>query len=470
MGKDIVFHIPFQGKYFGRVKIQEMREIELSADALIGALLGSAEGTTHILDSCGVGRRGANRTIGGVRPVRTVEISGGSPRSGLAELEDLTADGRSAVIFTISYDFGAKLAGVQAGSQPSEPDIYAALFDELFLHDHETGRSMIIGGPSGAIPSEIAACDLPPIHRSAAGNPAEFESNFTEAAYLEAVEEIRSLIRDGETYQTNLTQQLTAQLPDGLTPATIFLRLRSRHPAPFAAFIERPGSTVVSASPELFFRVESDAGGRRIVVEPIKGTRRRGHGPADDARLRDELATSAKDRAENIMIVDLMRNDLGRVCEYGSVRVEELCRIDAHPTLFHLVSCVSGNLRPEAGIAEVLAALFPCGSVTGAPKIRTMEVITGIEPAPRGLSMGTIGCWIPESFGIGEILEASVAIRTMVIQNGTARFNVGGGIVIDSDPKAEFDESMLKAKALLSALGSNVVAPTHIPASIPVRS
>jgi anthranilate/para-aminobenzoate synthase component I len=213
---------------------------------------------------------------------------------------------------------------------------------------------------------------------------------------------------------------------------------------------------VISASPERFFRTTRDG---RIEASPIKGTRARGVNEDEDLRLRAELLSSAKDRAENTMIVDLVRNDLGRVCEFGSVVVEKLCELEEHPTLFHLVSTVGGRLRQEIGFSEILRAVFPCGSITGAPKIRTMQIIDEIENANRGLSMGAIGIYLPESWDLGDaaldtVFDLSVAIRTMVVRDGAAVFNVGGGVVIDSDPEKEFDESALKSRSLLNAIGA----------------
>jgi anthranilate/para-aminobenzoate synthase component I len=203
---------------------------------------------------------------------------------------------------------------------------------------------------------------------------------------------------------------------------------------------------VVSISPERFLRVEPQT--KLVEAWPIKGTRRRGVDEQEDALLRRELLSSEKDRAENVMIVDLLRNDLGRVCHYGSVEVAELCRLEEHPTLFHLVSKVRGALRDEVTAGELLRACFPCGSITGAPKIRAMEIIDEVETAPRGLSMGAIGY-----FGFDGSLDLSVAIRTMTVRERVARFNVGGGIVADSDPALEYEESLIKARALLRALG-----------------
>jgi para-aminobenzoate synthetase component 1 len=245
---------------------------------------------------------------------------------------------------------------------------------------------------------------------------------------------------------------LSATLPDNLTPEIIFDRLRHGHPAPFASFIKRPESTVISASPERFFRVDD----QRITTAPIKGTRPRGKNADEDAALRNELLTSEKDRAENTMIVDLLRNDIGRICEFGSVTVEKLCDLEEHPTLFHLVSTISGQLCAGTKFSDILKAVFPCGSITGAPKISTMRIIDEIEPSPRGLSMGAIGYYVPNDvFGMPETLDLSVAIRTMVIRDSVATFNVGGGIVIDSDPEMEYNETLTKAEALLNAIGGS---------------
>jgi anthranilate/para-aminobenzoate synthase component I len=185
---------------------------------------------------------------------------------------------------------------------------------------------------------------------------------------------------------------------------------------------------------------------------PIKGTRARGATAVEDSRLREELRRSAKDAAENVMIVDLLRNDLGRVCDYGTVEVAAMCEVQEHPTLFHLVSKVRGRLRAGVSAGELLRATFPCGSITGAPKLRAMEIVDDCERAPRGLSMGAVGY-----FSFDGRADLNVAIRTMTIgRDRTARFNVGGGIVAESDPVAEYEESLVKARALLNALGARL--------------
>lgn len=431
-----------------------MREIDLTADALVRALVRiSKTEPVCILDSCGVRHLGSHVLIAGVRPTETTELTSDDVEDALRILDEKLS-GTSAAIFTLSYDFGAKIQRIEQAGKETEPDVSLALFETLIVHDYDSGRTFLAG-------DETRLDDFWPFDADTDDSePPQFtidfgtyRSSLSQPAYLSAVEKIRELIRRGDTYQTNLTQQLTAKTK--ITPDKIFLRLRDRHPAPFAAFVRRKTSTVVSASPERFFCVKRDG---TIEASPIKGTRRRGGTPAEDLRLRAELLASEKDRAENTMIVDLVRNDLGRVCEYGSVEVEKLCDVEEHPTLFHLVSTVRGKLRPQTKFSEILRATFPCGSITGAPKIRTMQIIEEIEPTKRGLSMGAIGTYIPAGWDLSGIkfdavYDLSVAIRTMVIRHGVATFNVGGGIVIDSVPSDEYEESLLKATALVASLG-----------------
>jgi len=446
-----------------------MHEVDLSADHLVSALLElSKSETVCLLDSCGVGHLGSHLLIAGIEPREVHEIRTDNPTEALAFLDEKLS-GDLAAIFTFSYDFGPKLEGIRSRLKASkEPDIFLALFDVLIVHDYDTRKTYLTGDESkfGLIGEKLRTVTVPGV--PSVTKPSTFSSNFTKDGYISTVEEIEERIRRGDTYQTNLTQQLTVTLPKEMTPQNIFWNLRRDHPAPFAAFISRKDSSVVSASPERFFRVE----GKRITTSPIKGTRPRGESKAEDDALRNELLSSEKDIAENTMIVDLLRNDLGRVCEFGSVKVEKLCDLEEHPSLFHLVSTISGDLRANTKFSNILKAVFPSGSITGAPKISTMRIIDELETVPRGLSMGAIGIYVPspiskvqspkpaannfETLDLGSwTLDLSVAIRTMTIRDNKAVFNVGGGIVIDSDPEKEYEESLLKAKALLNALGTS---------------
>ncbi|MEP7147788.1 MAG: aminodeoxychorismate synthase component I [Acidobacteriota bacterium] len=443
-----------------------MFENKLSADDLVAKLLCiSKTEPVYILDSCGVGHLGSHLLIAALRPVEIVDASHANPEETLRILDDKLSQNMAA-IFTLSYDFGAKLQPVSVGTKEAsrtEADAFIALFNFLIIHDYDSGSTRVVGNDRESCDAvELIGTQSPDVEsfEMAAGQTAPVTSNFTRPEYIAAVERIREHIRNGDTYQTNLTQQLRCQLSPDTTPEALYWRLRRDHPAPFSAFLKRPHSTVVSASPERFFRV---ARNRDIEASPIKGTSRRGKSVEEDMRLRSELLSSAKDRAENTMIVDLVRNDIGRVCEFGSVVVEKLCDIEEHPTLFHLVSTVRGKLRDGITFSKILRAVFPCGSITGTPKIRTMQLIDEIENSSRGLSMGAIGFYFPERWDLGDstlnaVFDLSVAIRTMVVRDGEAVFNVGGGVVIDSDPEKEFDESMLKAQSLLNAIGAPSVA------------
>jgi para-aminobenzoate synthetase component 1 len=434
---------------FGHANIYAVRKIEFTADMLVSSLLGLASTQqVCILDSCGVGHLGSHLMIAGIRALEMHEFSGLSVEETLAILNEKISS-PSAAFFSVSYDFGMELQKIRSRhSDIREPDVFLVLFDTLAIHDYDTGESYLTGNESHFDETEsmLKNSKFRPDETASA---ISVSSNFSQAEYISAIETIKEHIRNGDTYQTNLTRQVTAELSSKLTPETIFWRVRKKHPAPFSSFLRRYDSTVISASPERFFQVR----GKRVSASPIKGTRPRGSTAEEDSVLRNELMQSEKDRAENTMIVDLLRNDLGRVCEYGSVMVEKLCEIEKHPSLFHLVSTISGKLTNKVGFDEILRALFPCGSITGAPKIRTMQIIDTIEPISRGLSMGAIGYRVPASFGIGESIDLSVAIRTMVVRANKAIFNVGGGIVIDSGPANEYNETTVKSRALLEGLG-----------------
>jgi len=457
-------------------------ELPLGADELSDALLGLApERHLHLLDSGGARGEEARLLLAGFDPFELVEAYGDElrvyargrarpavQRGSLLSLLDarlaLMRGAGGACVATLSYELARQFARLRTkGPAPArrEPDAVLAFFDALVVHDYAEGRSFIVAAEQAG---SRAAGMRDALLRSARGRgpeaPPRFDdggdalalppgvsSNFTRAEYERAVERVRRHIYAGDIYQANLTQQLTCRA--GVTPDRVFRRLRAEHPASFAAFVRRREDTIVSASPERFLRVLGEEGGARLIEAwPIKGTRPRGRDAAEDARLRAELLASAKDRAENVMIVDLTRNDLGRVCRYGSVAVEELCALQEHPSLFHLVSKVRGLLRAGVTAGDLLRAAFPCGSITGAPKLRAMEILDELEPTARGLSMGSIGYFTP-----GGAADLNVAIRTLTFDRaGAARFNVGGGVVADSDPAAEYEETLVKARALLRAL------------------
>jgi para-aminobenzoate synthetase component 1 len=275
-------------------------------------------------------------------------------------------------------------------------------------------------------------------------------SNFTKVEYLDRVRRVREYIAAGDVYQINLTQRFSARFTGDRY--ALYRRLRAASPAAFAAYLNAGDFQVLSSSPESFLRLA----GRELETRPIKGTRRRGATPEADARQREELLASAKDRAELLMIVDLERNDLGRVCEPGSVQVDELHRLETHPTVHHLVATVRGRLRPECDALDAVRAAFPGGSITGAPKIRAMQIIDELETVRRHVYTGAIG-WL----GFDGNCDLNIAIRTILCHAGRAHYHAGGGVVWDSEPEAEFQETLDKGRAMREALlgPASVAAP-----------
>jgi para-aminobenzoate synthetase component 1 len=349
------------------------------------------------------------------------------------------------------------------------PDLAVGLYDWVLAFDHHADRAWII---STGLPRRLeagrqcAASRLrwarevlhmrprttqllrsPPL--AAADLAPQFElpglpgvtSNFDRPGYLAAAGRAIDYIHAGDCFQVNLSQRLLS--PAQLPPLELYCRLRERNPAPFAGYFDLGDFVVASASPERFLCVQDGA----VQTRPIKGTRPRGATPEEDRRQRDELLHSAKDRAENVMIVDLLRNDLGRVCAYGSVRVEAVCRLETYRTVHHLVSEVRGTLRPGMGLVDLLRAAFPGGSVTGAPKVRAMEIIAELEPTARGPYCGSLGY-----VGFDGTMDTSILIRTFTAGRGWLQFPVGGGIVADSTPAEEYAETLHKAEGLLRAL------------------
>ena len=266
-------------------------------------------------------------------------------------------------------------------------------------------------------------------------------SPFDRATYVRYVRRVLDYIAAGDVFQVNLSQRFTAHgRPEALD---LYLRLKEKSPAPFAAFLRFRDLAVVSASPEWFYQTRGDL----LVTRPIKGTRPRHGNPIEDHWLARELEHSSKDRAELTMIVDLDRNDLGRVCRYGSVRVPEPLAVESFAQVHHLVATVEGRLRRETTPVDVICSLFPGGSITGAPKIRAMEIIDELEPNRRSLYTGAIG-YLSRCGSSG----FNIAIRTILVEGNRASFQVGGGIVADSDPDSEFDETLAKGRGLLQVL------------------
>jgi para-aminobenzoate synthetase component I len=366
----------------------------------------------------------------------------------------------------IGYDYGAVLERVPPTRYDdlALPDVVLGRYDWVIAWDHQSGATWLIsrGGAerrrmvldrlastghrdpvraqSAAGPRGTAA----PAYASDAATNIGLRSTFTHRGYLDAVAKVREYIVAGDIFQANLSQRFQARL--GEPAFELYRRLRRRNPAPFAAYLAFDDVTVLSASPERFLRLEPDG---QVETRPIKGTRPRGLGPMHDAALGRALAESVKDRAENVMIVDLLRNDLSRVCRPGTVRVPELFALEQHPTVHHLVSTVLGDLEPGADAVDLVRAAFPGGSITGAPKVRAMEIIAELEPTRRGVYCGSIGY-----LSATGAMDTSIVIRTFVLRDGELYFQAGGGIVADSDPELEYRETLDKAAGLIETLRS----------------
>jgi para-aminobenzoate synthetase component I len=390
----------------------------------------------------------------------------------------------------VGYDYGAVLERMPPTRYDdlAIPDVVLGLYDWVIAWDHLIGAAWIIstgmpehgqaaeqrarkrleqvrrrvlegrppsqpdassekpGGPGIPIPDCPSAPSFPVLGIEGAERIG-LRSTFTHRAYLDAVARVREYILAGDIFQANLSQRFEAPLTE--PTIGLYQRLRRRNAAPFAAYFDPGPFAVLSASPERFLRLDENR--RHVETRPIKGTRPRGLGPMHDAALGRSLTESDKDRAENVMIVDLLRNDLSRVCRPGSVRVPELFALEQHPTVHHLVSTVVGELEPGTRPVDLLRAAFPGGSITGAPKVRAMEIIAELEPTRRGVYCGSVGY-----ISATGAMDLSIVIRTYLALRGRGRvyFQAGGGIVADSDPEQEYRETLDKARALIEVLAS----------------
>jgi para-aminobenzoate synthetase component 1 len=328
------------------------------------------------------------------------------------------------------------------------PECHIAFYDAVIAFDHHEKKGYVVSITENKVDEVIRGLERearsekqeinPPLRKGGEGG---FVSNFTKEAYRQAVQKAKEYIAAGDIYQVNLSQRFSTEID--IPPYDLYLRLREASPAPFSAYLDFQRAAVLSSSPERFLKVD----GSYIETRPIKGTRPRGESAEEDERLKRELELSAKDRAEHIMIVDLERNDLGRVCRYGSVKVREEMAIESFAHVHHMVSTITGELTERVDPIDVIKATFPGGSITGAPKVRAMEIIEEMEPTKRGVYTGSIGY-----IGFNGKMDLNIAIRTMVVRGGKAYFSVGGGIVADSDPEAEYQETLDKARGMMEAL------------------
>ena len=347
----------------------------------------------------------------------------------------------------ISYDFGRALEKLpqQARADITLPHLQLGIYNWSLVSDHQLQRRWLVCHPSlsSAARQQLLArlsAAAPAAGRFALQQP--FAPDQSQSQYLRSFGRIQQYIHDGDCYQVNLTQRFSA--PCQGDPLSAYGQLRQACPTPFAAYLESPEHAVLSLSPERFIKVVDS----QVETRPIKGTRPRGTTPKQDRALAEELRNSPKDRAENLMIVDLLRNDLGRACAFGSVRVPELFSIESYPNVHHLVSSITGTLAPDQDALTLLASAFPGGSITGAPKIRAMQIIEELEPVRRSLYCGSIGY-----IGCEGQMDLNIAIRSLVHQNHHLYCWGGGGIVADSVGAEEYEESLAKVRVLLETLG-----------------
>ena len=344
-------------------------------------------------------------------------------------IEDCLKEGMYVAGF-ISYECGYHFEPCSATRPPGQsqlPLAWFGVYEQPFIFDHRTGTFQ----PD--LPQEVQKL-APPLDRTADLLPvSRLQLAITPDEYCAKVEAIRQYIAAGDTYQTNLTTRATFEYSG--SPAALFSSLRNQQKVPYAALIHAGNHHVLSLSPELFFRIKDG----RIATRPMKGTAPRGRNLAEDTRIKNWLREDPKNRSENVMIVDLMRNDLGKIAQLGSVRVDELFAVETHKTLFQMTSTVSATLRPGTSLYALFQAIFPSGSVTGAPKCRTMQIIQETEDAPRGVYTGAIGYFSPSRDAV-----FSVPIRTMVLDAVSGEIGVGSGIVFDSLPPQEYRECLLK--------------------------
>jgi len=355
-------------------------------------------------------------------------------------------------------------------TEPVVPDCILGFYDTIFAYDHKTGKGYILssGLPEkegikrrvrakeriGQFIKNIGAKGNENLTPSPLPSPlggdgwlkgifvVNSTSNFTKEGYIDAIKRIQDYIAAGDIYQANLSQRLNMDFTG--TPLGLYEIIRKINPVPFGAFLNYGDFQIMSNSPERLLKIHNGI----AETSPIKGTRPRGRGHKEDRNLIKELKTNAKELSEHIMIVDLERNDLGRFCDPGSIKVNPLQKIYTYPTLHHMVSTVKGKVRDGMETADCIKAFFPGGSVTGAPKIRAMEIIDELEPTPRGIYTGAIG-YIDFSGN----MDLSMTIRTAILKDKKLYLHVGGGIVADSNPAEEYDETLLKAQAFLKAMG-----------------
>ena len=389
------------------------------------------------------------RTLLATRPDEVIRTAPGSG-AGLPAIPPRlvhAARGQGLWAGAIAYDAGLGLLGIGSRHDPVVPAFAASYHRTYAAYDHAAGTWEVVG-PAGAahtLLSEAIEAGAAP-RTLAAATPRVASSAVTRGEHAALCDEVKRLISLGELFEVNLAHVLDVPWQDG--GFELFERLVAAAPGDHSAYLEAGDAAIASISPELFLRIEGD----RCETRPIKGTRRRGATAPEDAALEAELQASVKDRAENVMIVDLLRNDLVPTSVPGSVRVTALCEVERTASVMHLVSSVVGPVRPDVRHPDVLVSCFPGGSITGAPKRRAMEIIDRLEREPRGFYCGSVFSWEPAE----QRLVASIAIRTATVHDGRARYGAGGAVTLLSDAAEEAEETMVKARPFLEAVNATV--------------
>ncbi len=319
------------------------------------------------------------------------------------------------------------------------PEMDVGIYDWAVVIDHQKKTAVLAGKPPAHVVQRLK--DNSSVESGNYELGKQVHSDMDQARYQQAFRRVQTYIHEGDCYQVNLARRFKVDFSGD--PWALYQRLRALSPAPFAAYLETSDGVILSDSPERFLQLRGD----EVLTTPIKGTRPRSTDPLEDERLAQQLRQSPKDRAENLMIVDLLRNDLGKNCRPGSIRAPKLFELQSFASVHHLVSSISGRLKQGKHATDLLRGCFPGGSITGAPKLRAMEIIEELEPHRRGVYCGAIGY-----LGFDGGMDASIAIRTLVIHRDTAYYWAGGGLVADSDVDAEYEEILHKTEALFSLL------------------
>lgn len=342
----------------------------------------------------------------------------------------------------LSYEFSQELERFPFSFSEKIPRVWFGVYSAGLIFHHPTFTLRAFGWSAKDLQQAIKWREAAqPIQRHAAKS-SHIVSNFTRSRYLTAIRKIQNYIRDGYTYQVNLSQRFSAKVGK-VSPQEIYTKLCATNPAPFAGYLDSGDFQIISSSPELLFRVK----GGRIETWPIAGTKPRGENYREDLKLTKELRNSPKEKAEHLMLVDLLRSDIGKICEFNSVKVSDLMRVEKYARVQHLVSTVIGKLRKGVGFAEIIRAVFPGGTITGCPKIETMKIIAQLEKVPRGIYTGSLGY-----ISANGNQDFNILIRSFFLQNGKLTFQTGGGIVADSIPQKEYEETFHKAAALFEAV------------------